>query len=227
MKNMIMALTFLHMFLLTTPNKTPADQVNKNSVILKEVRELKNTTGVLIAEEWVYGGGIAGYQSTQTPDNKVHGATLREFRSPKGSFDFSKGKTTITVKTIPVVGEVNHKGMWDPAIGRWEFQSRESNSYESVIHVEKGGDLDIAYQSTEMKIGKQKDVLHYGLNGNPHAISLSRKRLKNAFTSEISSSQIKPILNYQPPDDIILVQMELTPEGLLFQPIFDYQVIKH
>jgi len=92
--------------------------------------------------------------------------------------------------------------------------------------VKMGGDLDIVYQSTEMKIGEQEHVMHYGLSGNPHAVILSKKRLKEAFASEKFTAKTKPILSYQPRDDMILVQMKLTSEGLMFKPILDCQVVQ-
>lgn len=225
-KNSIVVLTFLHMFILTTPSGTPADQVSKNSVILKEVRQLQDLKGLLIAQESIYGGGISGLRSNQDTRGEGNGIALRELRPPQGAFTFTKDVTTISVKVLPLVGRRDHNDVWSPATGKWDFKNRETNSYESVIQVKKGGDLDIVYQSTGMSVGNQENVVHYGLSGNPHAISLSRKRLKNAFASQISSDN-KPILNYQPPDDVILVRLELTSKGFLFQPIFDYQVVKH
>jgi hypothetical protein len=114
--------------------------------------------------------------------------------------------------------------VWSPALGKWDFKFGETNNYKSAIHVKMGGDLDIAYQSTGMKIGEQDNVMHYGLSGNPHAVILSKKRLKKAFASQGSPAKTKPILSYQPRDDMILVQMELTSEGIIFHPILDYQV---
>lgn len=225
MKNSILLLTFLHCWLLVTPSHTPADQVNKNSVILKEVRGVKDSQGALIAKESIYGGGISGNQSDSTSESDRSGVALRELRAPTGTFTFRKGETSLTATVIPLVAR-NHHGMWIPAKGKWEFQDGETNSYESVIHVKMGGDLDIVYQSTEMLTNNKEHVLHYGLSGNPHAVSLSRTRLNTVFPSQNSSSTSKPILQYQPADDIILVQMEFTPEGFLIQPIFDYQVKK-
>ncbi len=226
MKNIIVGLTVLASFFLMAPSSTPADQVSKNSVILKEVSELTSVSGVPVAQELIYAGGISGNRSTQVSSGEVGRVTLRELRALKGTFSFSRGGTMITVKVLPMVATKNHHGVWKPAAGRWDFKTRETNSYKSVIHVKKGGDLDIVYQSTGLSVGNQDTVMHYGLSGNPHAISLSRKRLKTAFASPQSPSNLKPILNYRPADDIILVQMELTPEGLLFKPIFDYRIAK-
>ena len=116
--------------------------------------------------------------------------------------------------------------MWGPALGKWDFKFGETNNYKSAIHVKMGGDLDVAYQSTGMKIGEQAHVMHYGLSGNPHAVILSKKRLKKAFASQESPAKIKPILTYQPRDDMILALMEVTSKGLMFKPILDYQVVQ-
>ena len=89
-----------------------------------------------------------------------------------------------------------------------------------------GGDLDIAYQSAGMKIGEQANVTHYGLSGNPHVVILSKKRLKKAFPPGEFTFETTLILSYQPLDDMILVQMEITSEGLRFKPILDYQVVQ-
>jgi len=226
MKFIMVVFSVLSIFILTTPSRTPAYQVNKTSVILKEVRELKTVKGVLFAKESIYTGGIGGKISSHNPDCQDSGGTLKELRSPKSAFTVSKGAATIEAEVIPLVVEKSQKCMWQPALGHWDFSFGETNNYESVIHVQMGGDLDIAYQSSKMKKGEQEHVLHYGLSGNPHAISLSRKRLQKAFASQTSSSNIKTVLNYQVPNDIIIVQIEVTPEGLIFQPIFDYQVVK-
>jgi len=217
MKPSIILLTFLHCWLLTSPPHAPADQVHKHAVILKEIRELKNANGALIAKESIYRGGIPG---------PAQGVILRELQDPKGTFTFSQAGIRITAKVIPMVATRHHQGKLLPALGKWDFQNRASKSYDSAIHVKMAGDLDIVYQSTDMSLGKEDNVLHYGLSGNPHAVSLSKKRLKDALAFSTRSSDIKPILHYQPADDIILIQMELTPEGFFFQPIFDYQVAK-
>ncbi|MDT7042532.1 hypothetical protein [Candidatus Nitronereus thalassa] len=226
MKNSIVFVIFLHCWLLVTPSHLPADQVHKSSVILKEVRDINNAEGILIAKESIYGGGISQNPSAHTPRDQNHGVVLREFRSPTERFTVKSGETTITSQVIPLVTENNQPGLWNPANGEWVFKNSETNSYESVIHVKKGGDLDIVYQSTGMRRGGERHVLHYGLNGNPHAVSLSRTRLKKAFASQPSPSNTTPVLNYQPADDIILVEMAFTQDGFVFQPIFDYQVIK-
>jgi hypothetical protein len=225
MKHLIVILTVLQIFLLTLPSRAAAYQVNKRSVILKEVKELKTPKGVLFAKEAIYVGGIGGNDFSPNPDCQEHGVTLRELRSPESTFTFSGGGVTIEATIIPMVAQKSQKCVWHPVPGKWDFKFDETNNYQSVIHVQMGGDLDIAYQSTGLKIGEREHVMHYGLSGNPHAIILSRKRLKNAFASPNSSS-ITPVLNYQPPNDIILVRIEVTPEGLLFEPIFDYQVAK-
>jgi len=226
MNRLKVALSVLTMFTLIAPERVLADRVNKNAVILKEVRQLKTGGGLQTVEESIYGGGISGTRIPRDSNGEVDGALLRELRIPEGTFTFAQGMTTITVMVIPMVAVHLVGGHWIPAPGRWEFQDRESNSYESVIHVKKGGDLDIVYQSTEMRIGSRDHVLHYGLSGNPHAISLSRKRLKTAFGAEDSDPGLKPVLKYQPANDIILVRIEFTPEGLLFQPIFDYRLAR-
>ena len=77
-----------------------------------------------------------------------------------------------------------------------------------------------------MSLGDKENVVHYGVSGNPHAISLSRKRLKEAFIFKKPPLTLKPILHYQPSDDVTLIQMQLTLDGLLFQPVFDYRVEK-
>lgn len=224
MKNSILFLTFLNCWVLGVPVQVPADQVSKHAVILKDVRDLKDANGVLIAQESIFGGGLSNDTSQRHPNARAHGVTLTELRSPHGGFESSMGQLGVTVKTIPLVVAKNPSGVWYPALGRWDFKTDNDNSYESVVHVQKGGDLDIVFQSTGMRIGNQRNVVHYGLSGNPHAISLSRKRLKAAITLPKPSTGERPILNYQPPDDVILVQMNLSPKGLLIQPIFDYQV---
>lgn len=223
MKRLVVALTAFPWLLLTAPGLTPADQVSKDAVILKEIRVIQNKTGVPFAKESVYGGGIGNIESSQ--GTRGGNATLRELRPLNGSFTFAQGKTTITVKVVPLVAERDAKDAWSPALGRWDFNHDGATGYESAIHVKMGGDLDIAYQSTKMRLPGKYHVLHYGLSGNPHAISLSRKRLKQAFASPTSSAP-KPILEYEPAKDMILVQMEFTPEGFRFQPIFDYEVVK-
>ena len=198
--------------------------VDKNSVILHEVNQLENFDGHVYAEESIYLGGIgySGNVPAQThPSGKV---VLRELRSTQGSFHLKKESARIEVKIIPMVGTRDDKGAWKVAAGRWEFQSGENPGYENVIHVHKGGDLNIAYQSTGLRLGEKGNVLHYGLSGNPHAISLSRKRFQEANDSHDSPFSVRPILTYQPPQDMILVILESTKEGPLFKPIVNYQV---
>ena len=226
MKNIIVILTLLEIFLLTAPSRGPAHEVRKNAVILKEVKELKTPEGALFAEESIYAGGIGGKFSSYNPHCQESGITLKELRLPNGAFTFSRGGATIEAKVVPMVAEKSQKCVWRPALGHWDFKYGETNNYQSALHVQMGGDLDIAYQSTGMKIGEQEHVVHYGLSGNPHAVSLSKKRLKKVFLAQGSSSLIQPVLSYQPPDDIIIVQMEVTAEGLIFRPVFNYQVLK-
>ena len=223
MKKSTVLLAVFSLFLLTSPSSTPAEPLSKNSVILKEIREVKTAEGVVVAKESIYAGGISG--NSLADDSKGQGAavTLREIRATNGVFNHSGG-LKIEVKVIPTVARKSQNGVWSPAMGIWDFKFGETNNYKSAIHVKMGGDLDVAYQSTGMKIGNQDNVLHYGLSGNPHAVILSKKRLKKAFASEKFIAKTKPILSYQPGDDVILVQMELTSEGFMFNPILDYQV---
>lgn len=125
-----------------------------------------------------------------------------------------------------MVAEMYAHGLWRPVSGTWHFKSGDTNTYESVIHVQMGGNLDIAYQRTEMKIREKEHVVHYGLSGNPHAVGWSRKQLKKVFHEQEFSSFTQPVFSYQSPKDVILVQMEFTPDGLIFHPIFDYQGMK-
>ena len=225
MKKIILFLMVFPVFLLTAPSRIQAEQISKNSVILKEVKEVKTAEGVVFAKESIYAGGISG--NNFADDSTVQGGavTLRELRAPKGVFTLSGG-LKIEVQVIPRVARKSKNGVWVPALGKWDFKFGETNNYKSAIHVKMGGALDIAYQSTGMKIGKQDNVLHYGLSGNPHAVILSKKRLKEAFASEKFTAKTKPILSYQPRDDMILVQMKLTSEGLMFKPILDCQVVQ-
>ena len=225
MKKTSVILSILSIFLLIVPSGIQADQISKNSVILKEVKEVKTAEGVVFAKESIYAGGISGNNFADDSTGQGGAVTLRELRAPNGVFTLSGG-VKIEVKIIPTVAMKNQNGLWRPALGHWDLKYGETNNYKSVIHVQMGGDLDIAYQSTEMKIGEQEHVVHYGLSGNPHAIILSRKRLKKAFASQESSAKTKPILTYQPRDDMILVQMEVTSDGLMFKPILDYQVVQ-
>ena len=225
MKKKSVILPILSIFLLIVPSGIQADQISKNSVILKEVKEVKTAEGVVFAEESTYAGGISGNRPAQNLSGQVGVVTLRELRPTNDVFTLSGG-LTVEVKVIPAVARKSQSGTWRPALGTWDFKYGETNNYQSAIHVQMGGDLDIAFQSTEMKIGEQDNVIHYGLSGNPHAVILSKRRLKNAFASQESSTKIKPVLTYQPPNDVILVQMKVTSEGLIFHPIFDYQVVK-
>ena len=204
-----------------------AKPVSKTSVILDTVRDLTTTQGTVYARESIYVGGItAGESSKPGPVSQQSGMALRELYPPNGVFTVTMGGSTVELQVVPMVVESDRKDRFRPALGHWEFTFEKTKNYESVIHVQMGGNLDIAYQSTQMKIGKQKHVLHYGLSGNPHAISLSKKRLKKAFASKTSFSTIKPVLNYQVPNDIIIVLIEVQPEGLIFEPVFDYQMAK-
>ena len=212
-------------FLLIVPSGIQADQISKNSVILKEVKEVKTAEGVVVAKESIYAGGISGNNFANDSNGQGGEVTLRELRATNGVFTLSGG-IKIEVQVIPTVDRKSQNGVWGSALGKWDFKFGETNNYKSAIHVKMGGDLDIAYQSTKMKIGEQDNVLHYGLSGNPHAVILSKKRFKTAFASTESPAQIKPILSYQPPNDVILVQMEVTSEGLMFKPILDYQVVQ-
>jgi len=223
MKKSILFLMVLPVFLLTAPSRIPAEQISKNSVILKEVKEVKTPEGLFVAKESIYAGGISGNNFADDSNSQGGAVTLRELRAPMGAFTLSGG-LKIEVQVIPTVARKSKNGVWGPALGTWDFKFGETNNYQSAIHVEMGGDLDIAYQSSEMKIGEQANVMHYGLTGNPHAVSLSKKRIKKAFPPQKSPAKIKPILTYQPRDDMILVQMELTAKGFRFKPILDYQV---
>ena len=225
MKKIILFLMVLPVFLLTAPSRIPAEQISKNSVILKDVKEVKTAEGVVVAKESIYAGGISGNNFADDSTGQGGAVTLRELRAPKGVFTLSGG-LKIEVQVIPRVARKSKNGVWGPALGKWDFKFGETNNYKSGIHVKMGGDLDIAYQSTGMKIGEQEHVMHYGLSGNPHAVILSKKRLKKAFASQESPAKMQPILSYQPPNDVILVQMELTSEGLMFNPILNYQVLQ-
>ena len=223
MKKIIVFLMVLPIFLLTAPGRIPAEQISKNSVILKEVKEVKTKEGVVVAKESIYTGGISGNNFSNDSNDQGGEVTLRELRATNGVFTLSWA-LKIEVQVIPTMARKSKNEVWGPALGKWDFKFGETNNYKSAIHVKMGGDLDIAYQSTKMKIGEQDNVLHYGLSGNPHAVILSKRRLKKAFASQESPAKTKPILSYQPGDDVILVQMELTSEGLIFNPILDYQV---
>jgi hypothetical protein len=223
MKKSTVLLAVFSLFLLTSPSSTPAEPLSKNSVILKEIREVKTAEGVVVAKESIYAGGISGNSFADDSKGQRGAVTLRELRATNGVLTLGRG-LKIEVKVIPTVARKSPDGMWRPALGTWDFKYGATNNYKSGIHVKMGGDLDVAYQSTGMKIGNQDNVLHYGLSGNPHAVILSKKRLKKAFASEKFIAKTKPILSYQPGDDVILVQMELTSEGFMFNPILDYQV---
>jgi hypothetical protein len=223
MKKKSVILPILSIFLLIVPSGIQADQISKNSVILKEVKEVKTAEDVVFAKESIYVGGISGNNFADDSNGQGGAVTLRELRAPKGVFTLSGG-LKIEVEVIPTVARKRQNGAWSAAMGKWDFKYGETNNYKSAIHVKMGGDLDIVYQSTEMKIGEQDHVMHYGLSGNPHAVILSKKRLKKAFAFEKFTAKTKPILSYQPGDDVILVQMEVTSEGLMFSPILDYQV---
>jgi hypothetical protein len=225
MKKKSVIFPILSIFLLIVPSGIQADQISKNSVILKEVKEVKTAEGVVFAKESIYAGGISGNNFANDSNGQGDAVTLRELRATKGVFTLSGG-VKIEVRVIPTVARKSQNGAWSPAMGKWDFKFGETNNYKSAIHVKMGGDLDIAYQSTGMKIGEQDNVMHYGLSGNPHAVILSKKRLKKAFASQGSPAKTKPILSYQPRDDVILVQMELTSDGLMFNPILDYQVVQ-
>ncbi len=213
----------LQMLLLAAASATAAEQVDRNSVILKEVRVLKNARGTPVAKELVYAGGIGGNLAS-SPNARPLSA-LREIQPLTGKFTLTEDGLVIVVRKIPIVVESIGDRVSEPAAGRWEFSIGDARSYADAVHVSTGGDLDIIYQSTGMRQGDQDSVLHYGLGGNPHAVSLSRQRLEQAFASR-TASRPKPTLDYEPADDVILVQIQLTPEGLLFQPIFDYEVVK-
>jgi len=223
MKKTSVILSILSIFLLIVPSGIQADQISKNSVILKDVKEVKTAEGVVVAKESIYAGGISGNNFADDSTGQGGAVTLRELRAPKGVFTLSGG-LKIEVQVIPRVARKSKNGVWGPALGKWDFKFGETNNYKSGIHVKMGGDLDIAYQSTGMKIGEQEHVMHYGLSGNPHAVILSKKRLKKAFPPEEYPAKTKPILSYQPPNETILVQLEVTSEGIIFRPIFDYQV---
>jgi len=225
MKKIILFLMVLPVFLLTAPSRISAEQISKNSVILKEVKEVKTAEGVVVAKESIYAGGISGNSFANDSNGQGGEVTLRELRATYGVFTLSGG-LKIEVQVIPTVARKSQNGVWGPSLGKWDFKFGETNNYKSAIHVKMGGDLDIAYQSTGMKTGEQDHVLHYGLSGNPHAVFLSKKRLKKAFASQESPAKIKPILSYQPGDDVILVQMKLNSEGLMFNPILYYQVVQ-
>lgn len=215
----------VHILFLTIPMTTLAEEVDKRAVILKEVRELTDDEGHLVVREKLYAGGISGQQSHSRSSEVVQGGVmLRELQAPKGSFTINQNGLTIIVHTLPIVSQQDSQGKRIPAIGRWDFETREVKGYKNAIHVKRGGDLDIVFQSTGMHVGDHKQVVHYGLGGNPHAISLSRKRLKEAYASQPGLPESQPIINQPPPEDILLVQMEFTPEGLLFQPILDHPV---
>lgn len=212
----------LFILCLITPGSIAAVEVDRNAVILKEVRVLKDSKGRPIANELIYVGGI-GSQSASLAHARPF-ATLREIHPLAGKITLSEGKVVITVRKLPIVmgGDGDSAS---PAAGRWDFFVGDRSSYADAVHVTMGGDLDILYQSTGMRKGDHDSVLHYGLGGNPHAVSLSRKRLEQAFASQ-AASQPKPTLDYEPASDVILVHIQLTREGLLFQPLFDYDVVK-
>ena len=218
MKKIILILLVLPIFLCIAPNYVPAEPISKNSVLLKEIRELKTPDGVLFAKESIYAGGISGNRLAHDSNGQGDELMLRELRAPHGVFTLSGGEI-IDVKVIPTVARKSQSGVWSPALGKWEFKFGETNNYKSAIHVKKAGDLDIAYQSTGMRVGEEENVMHFGLSGNPHAVTLSKKRLKKVFGSEEFTAKKKPNLFYQPPNETILVQLEVTAEGLIFRPI--------
>ncbi|WNM58096.1 hypothetical protein [Candidatus Nitrospira allomarina] len=227
MRKIFLVLSILYVVFFAGVPFPLAKPVSKNSVILDTVRDLTTAQGSVYAGESIYVGGITADQSIKPgPGSQESSMVLRELHSPDGVFTVTKGGSTVEIQVVPMVVESHQNGRFRPALGHWEFTFENTNNYESVIHVQMAGDLDIAYQSSQMKIGEQEDVLHYGLSGNPHAISLSRKRLQKAFASQTSFSNIKPVLNYQVPNDIIIVLIEVTPEGFVFEPLFDYQTAK-
>jgi hypothetical protein len=173
---------------------------------------LTTPEGALFAEQSIYAGGIGKKTFSSIPECQDRGVALTELRLPESTFIFKREDTTIPAKVIPMVAETYSHGLWRPASGTWYFKSGDTNNYESMIHVQMSGDLDIAYQSTEVKIGERDHVVHYGLTGNPHAVSLSRKQLKKVFFEREFSSFTQPVLTYQPPKDVILVQMQFTPK---------------
>lgn len=225
MKKITVLLPVLTIFLLTAPGRVPAEPISKNSVILKEVREVKTAEDVVFAKESIYVGGISGNRPAQDLSGQEGEVTLREYRATNSALTLSGG-LKIEVKVIPTVARKSQSGDWSPALGKWDFKYGETNNYKSVIHVQMGGDLDIAYQSSGMEIGEEANVMHFGLTGNPHAVILSKRRLKKAFQKEEFIRKTKPILSYQPPNDVILVQMDVTSQGINFRPIFDFQVVK-
>ena len=226
MKYMTLITLILGMYLLIEPCKTAAFQVNKKSVVLDKVSELKDSTGGLIAKEKIYIGGMSE-DSTLQQDSLGHTGKirLREIHPGKSAFTLHKGAGKMEVKVIPLVEVRDQNGSWRPVYGRWDYTNGETSNYISAIHVRMGGDLGFAYQSTGMKVGEKENVLHYGLTGNPHAISLSRKRLKAMFPTETFSNKKKTILNYQPSPDTLLFHIKFTSDGLSIKPILDYQVV--
>jgi len=102
MKKIILFLMVFPVFLLTAPSRIQAEQISKNSVILKEVKEVKTAEGVVFAKESIYAGGISG--NNFADDSTVQGGavTLRELRAPKGVFTLSGG-LKIEVQVIPRV----------------------------------------------------------------------------------------------------------------------------
>ncbi len=223
----ILIFLVLQIYSFTEARSTLANQVSKNSVILDTVGNVTNDQGDVYANESIYVGGMAGHPSGDK-DQRGFGDdySLRELRSINGGFTVTQGEATVEIQVIPAVVQPQQNGLWRAALGTWEFKYDGTNNYKSVIHVQTAGYLDIAYQSTEMKMGEQDSIVHYGLSGNPHAVSLSKRRLKEAYFSKKSSTPLTPVLSYQPPNDIIIVQMGITPEGLYFRPIFDYTMGK-
>lgn len=220
------AILFL-IFLL--PGSLTASHINLKSVILHRVGDVRSDdSGVGMAGEYLDKGGINNSNYSGLVSSEIASEVfLRELRPLGKAFIMERGEFSLEVLVLPMVAVVDRRGHWQPVSGTWEFKDEETKRYQVAIPVQMGGDLDIAYQSTELKMGHEVQVLHYGLTGNPHALSLAKRRLRTAFPIQESLQKAKPVLSYVSPANIIIVVMELTAKGLKFQPIFDYHILQH
>lgn len=207
-----------------------AGNVDRDSSILYAANRLKDAKGKTFAVERIYiGGGDDKTIHFEATGIKAFG--LREIRGvveqnnviTARPFKIQEGAKDVTLKVVPLFGGQDAEGNWHPVKGQWFFKYQGKNTYEAQVVLGSGTQLDIAYQDTRMSIGKETDVLHYGLSVAHTEAPKAVDYLRGLSSTGKGSITTRPTLGYRPPNDILIARFWVSKKGeIFFVPILEY-----